>query len=285
MKKAVRENIEFITDARILRKGIDRKEYQYSLLDVGRMTASPALVNNFNLSDLKKRIRMMNSRRSSPVNVYRYLLLLPVLMALTLSFTVSRKTVKQHFEPLITAFAPIKAVAAAPAHKKEIAPVVPKRSKRKAAAVTEPVTAQPKERMFVFVMDRVSFSDSLSLPEELAARLLQNDIGPGTVTTFTDTLKGKVRDIRIELRHKDGPVPVGGPTLEKKMLVRAMGIAGGKMTKVPDSVQARVSSFYLNGKAVSKEELDKVMKPENISNVMIRRSNQGKPGIHVETKN
>ncbi len=75
MKKAVRENIEFITDARILRKGIDRKEYQYSLLDVGRMTASPALVNNFNLSDLKKRIMMMNSRRSSPVKVYRYLLL------------------------------------------------------------------------------------------------------------------------------------------------------------------------------------------------------------------
>jgi bla regulator protein BlaR1 len=34
MKKAVRENIEFITDRKILNKGIDSKTYQYSLVSV-----------------------------------------------------------------------------------------------------------------------------------------------------------------------------------------------------------------------------------------------------------
>ncbi len=283
MKKAVRENIEFITDARILRKGIDRKEYQYSLLDVGRMTASPALVNNFNLSDLKKRIMMMNSRRSSPVKVYRYLLLLPVLMVLTLSFTVSRKAVKRHIEPFITAFAHVKATAAVPAEKKNTQ-VLSKQLKRKSPRVKQPEKAAPKERVFVFMIDRVSFSDSLDLPEEIAARLLYDKMSEGTVATFTDTLKEGLRDIRIQVRHKDGPVPMGDPTLEKKVLVRAMAM-GGKMTKVPDSLPQRMSAFYLNGKAVSKDELDKMIKPENVSNVMIRRAEQGNPGIHIETKN
>ncbi|SDF64646.1 Signal transducer regulating beta-lactamase production, contains metallopeptidase domain [Pedobacter terrae] len=100
MKKAVRENIEFITDARILKKGIDKKAYQYSLLDVGSLQASVAIVNNFNLSDLKKRIMMMNAKRSSKVNLTRYILVLPVLLCITLAFTIDKKTIQQSLSPL-----------------------------------------------------------------------------------------------------------------------------------------------------------------------------------------
>ena len=97
MKKAVRENIEFITDAKILKKGIDKKAYQYSLLDVGTLQPSVAIVNNFNLSDLKKRIKMMNAKRSSKVNLTRYLFVLPILLCVTLAFTIDKKEVKKHF--------------------------------------------------------------------------------------------------------------------------------------------------------------------------------------------
>lgn len=100
MKKAVRENIEFITDARILRKGIDKKAYQYSLLDVGTLQPSVAIVNNFNLSDLKKRIKMMNAKRSSKVNLTRYLLALPILLCITLAFTIDRKGMQKSLVPL-----------------------------------------------------------------------------------------------------------------------------------------------------------------------------------------
>jgi len=100
MKKAVRENIEFITDARILRKGIDKKAYQYSLLDVGTLQPSVAIVNNFNLSDLKKRIKMMNAKRSSKVNLTRYMFALPVLMCLTLAFTIDKRAVHKSLVPL-----------------------------------------------------------------------------------------------------------------------------------------------------------------------------------------
>ncbi|WP_295663975.1 M56 family peptidase [uncultured Mucilaginibacter sp.] len=90
MKRAVRENIEFITDRKILRNGIDSRQYQYSLLNVIFPTSPQGLVNHFNLSTIKKRIIMMNAKRSSAINLSRYMLLVPAVIALLLVFTVSK---------------------------------------------------------------------------------------------------------------------------------------------------------------------------------------------------
>ncbi len=87
MKKAIQENVEFITDQKILQNGIDRKAYQYSMvhtLTTGRPTA---LMNNFNITGIKKRIIMMNSKRSSSFQLIRYVFILPVLLILTSAFT------------------------------------------------------------------------------------------------------------------------------------------------------------------------------------------------------
>lgn len=98
MKRAVKENIEFITDAKILKKGIDKKAYQYSLLDVGNLKPSLAILNNFNISDLKKRIKMMNAKRSSPLNLSRYVFVLPVLLMVTLAFTIGKNDVQNNIK-------------------------------------------------------------------------------------------------------------------------------------------------------------------------------------------
>lgn len=95
MRKAVKENLEFITDEKVLRKGIDKKMYQYSLLDVGSMQQALAIANSFNLSDLKKRIRMMNVKRSSRLTLGRYIFLLPVLLFISLAFTVTKKEISK----------------------------------------------------------------------------------------------------------------------------------------------------------------------------------------------
>ncbi len=95
MKKAVKENIEFITDAKILKKGVDRKAYQYSLLDVGTLQNPVKIINNFNLSDLKKRIKMMNVKRSSKVNLTRYMFVLPVILCVSLAFTIDKKDIEE----------------------------------------------------------------------------------------------------------------------------------------------------------------------------------------------
>ena len=95
MKKAVRENIEFITDQKILKKGTDSKQYQYSLVSVSLAAPSNTLVNNFNMSTIKKRIIMMNSKRSSGYNLTRYLFLVPAVVALLLIFSLSKAEISK----------------------------------------------------------------------------------------------------------------------------------------------------------------------------------------------
>ena len=90
MKRAVRENIEFITDRKILQKGLDSKAYQYSLLNITFNQPAPAISSNFNFSTLKKRITMMNAKRSSNLNLTRYALLVPVVMICLLTFSLSK---------------------------------------------------------------------------------------------------------------------------------------------------------------------------------------------------
>lgn len=79
MKTAIRENLEFITDRKILQSGTDAKAYQYSLIHVSAFPYAVPVANNFNFSHLKKRIIMMNKKKSRGYHLLRYLLLLPVI--------------------------------------------------------------------------------------------------------------------------------------------------------------------------------------------------------------
>jgi bla regulator protein BlaR1 len=123
MKKAVRENIEFITDRKILNKGIDAKQYQYSLVNVS-FTASPqTLVNHFNISTIKKRIIMMNAKRSSKFTITRYAFLVPAVIVLLLMFSISKAALVKKSASLLKITTPknigkkiqVKAVAEMPA--------------------------------------------------------------------------------------------------------------------------------------------------------------------------
>ena len=93
MKRAVRENIEFITDRKILNHGFDSKTYQYSLVNVSFNNSTPGIVNHFNISTIKKRIIMMNAKRSSRFNLTRYAFVVPAVVALLLVFTLSKADV------------------------------------------------------------------------------------------------------------------------------------------------------------------------------------------------
>ncbi len=91
MRHAVHENLEFITDRRVLQSGVDRQTYQYSLLRVGQLAQGQSSVGNgFNFKSLKRRIMMMNKRKSSTLHLGKYLLAVPVIAVFVLVFTVSR---------------------------------------------------------------------------------------------------------------------------------------------------------------------------------------------------
>jgi len=102
MKKAVRENIEFITDRKILNKGIEAKAYQYSLVNVSFNATTPGIVNHFNISTIKKRIIMMNAKKSSKFTLTRYAFVVPAVVALLLIFTLSKAEVAKPIKAKIS---------------------------------------------------------------------------------------------------------------------------------------------------------------------------------------
>jgi len=114
MKKAVRENIEFITDRKILNRGFDSKAYQYSLVNVSFNTNTPGIVNHFNISTIKKRIIMMNAKRSSRFKLTRYAFVVPAVVVLLLVFTLSKADVAKPITRKISVT--IKPVTAAITH-------------------------------------------------------------------------------------------------------------------------------------------------------------------------
>ena len=71
LRKAIRQNLEFIADQQVLSKGVDKKQYQYLLLKVtGNYPFS--IANQFNFSSLKKRIAMMNKNKSTRISLLRF---------------------------------------------------------------------------------------------------------------------------------------------------------------------------------------------------------------------
>ncbi|HWK04420.1 MAG TPA: M56 family metallopeptidase [Puia sp.] len=85
IRYSIRQNLEFIADRKVLEKGLDKKGYQYHLLQVVGISGY-RLANNFNFSSLKKRIIMMNKIKSAQMHLLKFLFIVPLLAVLLLAF-------------------------------------------------------------------------------------------------------------------------------------------------------------------------------------------------------
>lgn len=85
LRRAIRQNLEFIADQQVLQSGIDKKAYQYLLLKVVGVQQY-RIVNAFNFSSLKKRIAMMNRLKSAKVHLVKFTFILPLAAVLLLAF-------------------------------------------------------------------------------------------------------------------------------------------------------------------------------------------------------
>ena len=73
-------NLEFLTDDAVLgHKEVERESYQMSLLKVSAPHLSLGITTNYNQSLLKKRIVMMNSKKSNIHIMWKYFFLVPLL--------------------------------------------------------------------------------------------------------------------------------------------------------------------------------------------------------------
>lgn len=295
MKKAVRENIEFITDAKILKKGIDKKAYQYSLLDVGTLQPSVAIVNNFNLSDLKKRIKMMNAKRSSKVNLTRYLFALPVLLCVTLAFTIDKKDVKKSLAPLtkmVNDVLPEKVAEVA------VQPKTVLKAKFKRRIIIDTLKAPDTATKMTFIFKSiVNGADSSRKSIEETLKGLGKQVKIMSFKTdgnfkgktfvqhfnFTDTINPdhKMVDIKI-VAKKDAdfeslPMPAKNGVAMfyflKSTGKTSVAKDGNQQVTGNGTMVNETTTYFLNGNKISKEELDK-LNANKISDLKVDRNNQ-----------
>jgi hypothetical protein len=80
-RKAVEDNLEFLTDNTLLKhEEIDPSSYQLSLVKVSAPHFPISLTTNYNQSILKRRLVMMNAKKSNLNTTWKYLFIVPVLM-------------------------------------------------------------------------------------------------------------------------------------------------------------------------------------------------------------
>ena len=78
-RREIESNLEFLTDDQLMQqKKVDKQSYQLSLMKVSVPHFPLSLTTNYNQSILKKRIAMMNKKRSNLHTAWKYFFLLPV---------------------------------------------------------------------------------------------------------------------------------------------------------------------------------------------------------------
>ncbi len=85
-RKAIDNNLEYLTDNGMLTIGEDKEVYQMNLLKVSTPDMPTGLATSYNQSFLKKRILMMNSKKSTAKSGWKYLIIIPALTLTVFSF-------------------------------------------------------------------------------------------------------------------------------------------------------------------------------------------------------
>lgn len=82
IKREIAINLEYLADNDVLQHGINSKAYQYHLLRLAYHEPIFEIGNNFNVSQLKQRITMMNKTKSPTRKLVKYLCVLPLALLL-----------------------------------------------------------------------------------------------------------------------------------------------------------------------------------------------------------
>jgi len=152
LRRAVLDNLEYLADAATLRTGLDRRAYQYCLLQLSRSTAGPALALPFTFFTLKNRVAMMNTPLSSRGQLARYFLAGPLVVLAALGYSAAHA---RSAEPTAASTASLagmlaaapEAVAVQPASLPVAAPIAaakkPANKAKKATSPALPLAVRP----------------------------------------------------------------------------------------------------------------------------------------------
>ncbi|NLA63933.1 MAG: TonB family protein, partial [Bacteroidales bacterium] len=100
MKRDMAINLEYLADQAVIEEGVESTEYQYHLLQLTNHETAVQIVNNFNVSQLKQRIIMMNRNKTPMRKLAKYLSVLPLALLLITANSVYAQQNEPTQEPI-----------------------------------------------------------------------------------------------------------------------------------------------------------------------------------------
>lgn len=184
MKREITINLEYLADNGVLRKGINSREYQYHLLRLTYHETAVQIVNNFNVSQLKKRIMMMNKTKSPTRKWAKYILILPLaFLMITVNSCINKEKKSEESTEAVTEEIPVDSLVVTAE-----APSVPEDNSEVFVVVeNQPLFPGGNAAMMKFLGDNIKY------PAEAQEKNLQ-----GRVTVnFVVEKDGRITDVQV----------------------------------------------------------------------------------------
>lgn len=236
MKRAVKLNLEYLADEGVLQEKKDFKEYQYTLLQVNTANTGTAFINNFNVSHLKKRIIMMNKKRTSMFKSVKFLLAIPLALGLiagNMACSSSEKKAEPQQEE----------IAITSEMKEKLSEEI-KREAPKVFEIAEQMPRFPGEEVEMMKW----LGDNLEYPEKAQEAGIQGRV----VVRFVVTEKGAIEEVKV-LRGFDADCDAEAVRVVESMPAWTPGVQNGEKVAVYYTLPI---TFKLKSKSTSpkKEE-------------------------------
>jgi beta-lactamase regulating signal transducer with metallopeptidase domain len=236
-RRAIKTNLEFLTDDAVInRHHADPVAYQLDLLSVSIPDHEMRISVSFNQSVLKKRIIMMDLKRSNVHTVWKYFMIIPVMVLLSCLINESRRA--DTLAEVITT-RPIKPSPPLPqpahaAKKETVTPV--KHIKTHSAVKTDPEEVLPSfqalgiSRSYVDAIRASGYQNTSNAAIirfhslGITAEYIQGLVGAGYANITTDDVVA-IHGRGIRLTYLQGFADVGYPNIPLKMLLDISGRA------------------------------------------------------------
>ncbi|MFV8361432.1 M56 family metallopeptidase [Flavobacterium sp. LS1P3] len=263
-KKAILQNLEFIADKEATKKISDKKAYQFMLLKITTHENCVAITNHFYQSLIKKRIVMLNKNQSKKSNSWKYVLIIPALVAFVILFQVN----------------------------------VIAQEKTAVQATTEIIKANEKS-VDVYKINKNTTDEEL---KEKSSNLKENYAIIATFSGIKRNSKNELTAIKVDL--KKGKEIAQKMETKGTEAINEFGIIVSKddngiltvnfgsdeiiinqesIVIAPNAPSLTEKEIFINGKKVSQDDLDKI-DPKEIATMNVNK-NDDKQEIRIITNN
>ncbi|WKL43812.1 M56 family metallopeptidase [Flavobacterium sp. ZE23DGlu08] len=263
-KKAILQNLEFIADNEATKNISDKKAYQFTLLKITTHENCVAITNHFYQSLIKKRIVMLNKNQSKKSNSWKYVLIIPALVAFVILFQVN----------------------------------VIAQEKTAVQATTEIIKANEKS-VDVYKINKNTTDEEL---KEKSSNLKENYAIIATFSGIKRNSKNELTAIKVDL--KKGKEIAQKMETKGTEAINEFGIIVSKddngmltvnfgsdetiinqesIVIAPNAPSVTEKEIFINGKKVSQDDLDKI-DPKEIATMNVNK-NDDKQEIRIITNN